>query len=1050
MKAKFYISVLLIVFLALSGKLYAQEVVSGTVLSTWGEPIPEVAVSVEGSAELPVVTDSEGTFRLELEDLDCWLMVQPTGNWRARRIFLNQRSELVIYLTGLNQSSGDEELVIFDQKIPRRNIVAAYGVVQVDNQHYGPAMTIDEHMNGQVAGMYTVDRSGAPGSGAMNLIRGTRSVFSGTQPLYIIDGVPLSTYGLFQSNISGFEYNALLGINPFDISQTTVMKDAVLGVSYGSKGSNGLVFIETLSPSVTRTAIDVDLRTGLSLAPSRQLPQMDAGQHKTLMNELLFSSGYEEEVIREAVPGLFIEKGDADYIDYQHNTNWQDYIFENALLYNLNVQVKGGDEIARYGLSFGYMSADGITRNTGYDGYNLRFVSLLNIFTWLKMDASVGLSINTYDIKESAIVSETSPLMSALGKSPLLNPYAYDEDNKELSILADVNDLGVSNPLAVVENFSANNQNYNFTTTFGVEGRINEYMTLNSKFSFNFNILREQLFMPNKGMESYYNDEAYNVVKAANNSMNSLYNNSYLLYNRSFGDHVISSNTGVHIMSNKYQYDWGLGKNSHPNDEYRAMQDGQDNLREIGGANRNWNWLSFYENLNYSFRDKYLASLSLSLDGSSRLGDEAVGTLKLGGQPFGFFYSAGLAWRVSGESFMQDLNWIEDMKLRVSYGHTGNDDIGESSALDYYEAAKFRETVGLYPALMANNTLSYELINQLNAGVDLSLVGNRFSLSVDYFQSSTSDMIVYNPIEAYFGYDYIIENGGSLVNSGFELSTELGILKGSNFSWDVALAFTSMSNMITEIPGDKVIYSIPGGEKVNEKNFAANSFYGLNYLGVYSDMDDVTEYGNLLDDRGVAYGPGDAIFEDIGGPDGETVKDGRIDDYDKKVIGSPDPDFFTSLATKISYKRWSLSASIQYVHGFEVFNYVRYKNERMIDLSNQSTSVLNRWQYLDQDTNVPRATWADPMGNSDFSTRWIEDGDFLRLRNLTLAYTIPEKWAAFRNAEFYISASNLLTLTNYLGYDPEFSFSYSPVYQGVDYGMMPHPRQFMIGVKLGL
>jgi len=1044
---------LLILFLVLclSGihGLSAQDslVVRGVIRDGSGDPLLSVAVSEEGSTRMPVLTGNDGSYELIVSSERAWIIISPSSSYSQRRIFLAGRTELNLFLSEAGRASGDDPLLVLNQDIRRRDMVTAFSEPRIDKRHHSAAFTVDEHMQGRVAGMYTINRNGDLGSGAVASIRGVRSVYANNQPLYIVDGVPLTTLGLFSSKLAGYQYNALLGVNAFDISAITVTKDPVYGAAYGSKGSNGMVFIETLDPSVTATSIEVDARTGFSLAPDNQIPQLNASQHNTLMNELLFSTGLEEESIREAVPGLFLEPGDPGYIDYQHNTNWQDVVFDDSWFYNLNLKVKGGDEIARYGLSFGYMDGSGVVDETRFNGYNLRFVSLLNIFTWLKMDAVVSLNYNSSLMKEAALLPETSPLMSALAKSPMLNPYQYDPEDNLLKTLANVNDLGVSNPMAVIHNYEATSTNYNFTSMIGAEFTLSRNAFIKSKVSYNYDVVKEQQFLPNLGMELYENTEAHNISKASNNDINAIYNNTYFQYQNNFGtDHALRSQTGVHIQSNTYEYDWGLTKNAHPNDEYRDLQDGQNNLREIGGDNRSWNWVSIYENLSYTFRDKYLLSATVNLDGSSRIGQKAINTLKLGGQPFGLFYSAGVAWRVSNESFLRDLSFMEDFKLRASFGKTGNDDIGESSATDYFQAIKFRETVGLFPALIANDELSYETVSQLNLGADLSLLANRFMFGVDYFVGNTSDMIIFNPIDAYYGYDFRIENGGEIQNKGLELSTFLRVVDGNSFKWDVQAWFSSVSNEVTGIEGNKLVYDIPGGQKVNQEGYAPNSFYGYVYEGVYSSTEDAQNAP--VDDRGIAYGPGDARYSDLSGPDG--VADGVIDEYDKTIIGSPDPDFFGGITTTLHYKNLSLSASLHYVSGQEVFNYVRYMNERMVDLNNQSGSVLSRWQYDGQQTDVPRAVWDDPQGNSDFSTRWIEDGSFMRLKNITLAYRIPGQFLVFKSAEFYVSANNLLTWTSYLGYDPEFSYSHSQIYQGVDYGMTPHARQFIAGIKIGL
>ncbi len=1030
--------------------LNAQDTVlfKGVIWSGIRKPVPNVSVSVEGSSQLPVVTDTSGMFELPVPRGGAWINVSPTGAFKRRRIFLNNQEAMTIYLTEQEMVSGDDPLRILAFQRLRRDMVASHSELDLSDRHRTNAVTVDQHMQGKVPGMLVINRSGDMGSGAVATLRGVRSVYATNQPLYIIDGIPLNSLGLFDSKLAGFEYNPLLAINPFDISATSIIKDPVYTASYGSKGSNGIIVIETLDPSVTQTTIELDVRAGYSLSPSNLIPQMNGIQHKTLMSEVLFSSGMRGEDIRENYPALFLEKEDERYIDYQHNTNWQNLIFDNSMFYNMNLKVKGGDEIARYGLSFGYMSGDGIIKETGFDGYNLRFVSLLNIFTWLKMNAGVSLNFNSSSLKESAVVEETSPIYASLAKSPLLNPYQYDVEGNELTALSNVDEIGISNPLATIENYSATNTNYNFTSRLGFEATLTRDLTVNSNFAFNYDVLKELQFLPNRGMEHYYNQEAFNVSKAANNDLNSLYNNTYLLFNRMFGTaHTLSSNTGVNIMSNKYQFDWGLTKNAHENDEYRALQDGQNNLREIGGAFRTWNWISFYENFSYAFKDKYMLTASLSLDGSSRLGDEATSTISISGQPFGLFYSAGLAWRVSSESFMRNISWIENLKLRVSAGKTGNDDIGEASATDYYNAVKFRETVGLFPALIANHKLTYETVNQVNGGIDISLLGNRFMINADYFVSNTDNMIIFSPIEAYFGYDFLIENGGKIRNDGLELNLYMRIVDANKFKWDLQAMFTRVTNEITEIKGDQLVYSVPGGEKINKEGYPANSFYGLVYEGVYATSEDAAAAG-LRNDKGIPYGAGDAIFQDISGPAG--APDGIINTYDKTVIGSPDPDHFGGLTTAFTYGRWTLSTSLQYMMGREVFNYVRYKNEEMAGLANQSIHALNRWQYEGQVTDMPRALWDDPMGNAAFSTRWIEDGSFFRVKGVSLHYRIPTQVLVFKSAEFYISATNIFTQSSYLGYDPEFAFSTSPIYQGIDYGLTPHPRQFIAGIKIGL
>ena len=1022
--------------------------IHGLVLSNIKQPISGVSISVEGSNLIPVLTDQSGEFTIRSTSGKNWIIVTPAIGYKTKRVFINSRAKITIYLTPDDLSAGDDQLTILSQNIAKRNMVAAYSDIDLNDVSHSTALTIDQYMEGRVPGMNVVSRSGDFGSGAYTEIRGVNSINTTNQPLYIVDGLPLPLQGIFGSNLAGYSYNQLTGLNPDDISKMTVVKDPVINSTYGSKGSNGVIYIETLNPSVTQTTIDLDVRSGINFSPSQLIPQLNGDQHKSLMNDVLFSTGLPEEQIRYTYPDLFLAKSDPNYIDYQHNTNWQQLIYNSSSFYNLNLNVKGGDEIARYGLSFGYNQDNGIIKNTSYQGYNLRFVSRLNIFTWLKMDASVSLNTNSSSLKEAGTVDQTSPILTSLAKSPLSGPYQYDDQGKQITTLAEVDELGVSNPLAVIDNFTATNTNNSFIAAINFESAISKNLVINSKFGLIYNVLKEQIFMPNHGMEHYYDLEAYNVAKATNNNMNSFYNNTYLSYTPKLGKgQSFSAVTGLNVQTNSFQLDWGLTKNANPNDKYVAIQDGQNNLREIGGQNRDWNWMNLYENVSYSYLDKYMLTGSISMDGSSRVGKDGLNTFKVLGNPFGLFYAGGIAWRLSNESFLKHTSWLEDLKLRLTIGQTGNDDIGEASATNYYDAIKYRETVGLYPAVLTNDNLSYERVTQINGGLDISLFGNRLSSTIDIFREQTNNLLVYSPMQSYLGYDFRAENGGQLENKGVDFSILWRAIQRKSFKWQLQLNLSLITNKVAAINGGSIATSIDGAEIVNQNGSPVNSFYGYIFKGVYSTQAQASA-ASLVNDKGTPYQAGDAIYADISGPNGKP--DGVINNYDKTAIGSALPKGFGGFINSFSYKRWTLSVFIQYVFGNKIFNYIRYKDEAMTDLSNQSQTVLNRWQYDGQITDVPRALWNDPVGNSAFSTRWIEDGSYIRLKNISLSYKIPEKFLYFRSAEFYIAVENMLTLTKYLGYDPEFSYSYLQISQGVDYGQTPQIRQFMAGIKFGL
>jgi TonB-linked SusC/RagA family outer membrane protein len=1026
--------------------------VRGKIFDGANRPIPNVSIGVSGSQELPSLTNEAGEFKVVVSSPADWLNIEPGNLFKSKKVFLAGRNDLTIYLSPVELPGGDNKIEFQGQQILQKNIIAAYSALNMNQVKTGEYLTVDRYFQGRIPGMFVVNHSGNPWSGAYTLLRGVNSLNTTNQPLYVVDGIPVTSFGVFNSLLEGNIYNPLLGINPLDITRTTVLKDPAMTAIYGSQASNGVIMIETLDPSSTQTTIDLDFRYGFTQAPFKTIPQMNALQHRSLMSELLFSSGIPGESIRKEYPNLFLTQEDDNYIDYQHDTNWQDVIFSDAAFSNLNLTVKGGDETARYGISGGFINSEGVIKSTDYQGYNVRFVGNLSIFKWLKLNSSVSLNYNKSALKPSAESPETSPILTSLAKSPILQPFQYDEFGNQMNVLTQVDQLGVSNPEAVIQNYSAENQNFQSRLTLDLEASINANLSIHSNFSLSYDLLKERIFMPTNGMELYYDDEAYNVAKASNNSLKSFFNNTYLNYAKNLGKyHFLNVNSGINIENSKFEYDWAMGQNAMPNDQYRDIQDGSNpSLRQLGGRNRVWNWLSVYGQAFYSFKDKYLVNATLCLDGSSKIGREAENTINIGDTPFGLFYSGGLGWRISNETFLHNAAWLEELKLRVSYGVTGNDDIGEVNSRKFYQSVKFRETVGLIPAVIENEKLTYETVSQLNGGLDLGLWGSRLYTSVDVYMAKTDNMIIGKPMEAYYGFVSQAQNGGEMQNSGIDISLFLRAIDKENFKWDMQFSFATVKNEIMEIEGGSLISSVPGINGIEIANIPGehvNSYYGYLFNGVYSTTDEAQSAG-LVNDKYVPYKAGDAIYADISGPDGNP--DGVINNYDKTTIGAPIPDYFGGLNTTFTYKRWSVNAFIQMADGLELFNYIRFLNERMTGLENQSKKVLDRWQYEGQKTSVPRALWNDPIGNSAFSTRWIEDGSYIQLKNVSLAYTIPTDFLVFRNAQFYFSVSNILSNSKYLGYDPDFGGSTLPTGQGIDRGLAPQSKQFIFGIKLGL
>jgi len=1045
---KYYLLLLFLCVALHSVSSQDSLIVTGKIFANKHTPLKDISVSVEGREITPVLTDQDGAFTITVPSGNEWLILNSVGIYKSKRVFLNNKQTVIIFLAEEEMQSGYDDVDLLYQSEKQRDIITFFTNLDLNLVHKRNIVSIDQAFQGAVPGMFTTSHSGMPGQGTVSFLRGIKSMNTSNTPLFIIDGIPLENPGLFGSNIEGNPFNPLSTFDPADISSVTVLKDPTYTSLYGTKASNGVVLIQTLQPQATQTSINVSLQSGYNLSPDNLIPQLNNEQYKSLANEILVSSPVREELFEKRYPGLYVTENDDEYFRYMHNTNWQELIFADSWFYDAYLSLSGGSEISTHALSVGYHNQGGVFKNTSNSRFNVRFVSNLNVFRWFKMNVIASLANSNSSLKESALSFETSPIMTALSKPPILNPYKYDDEGQKLTILDEVDELGTSNPLAVVNNFIGDNKNYRFISSIKGQADISETLKWNTLVGINFNTMKEYVFMPNIGMEKYFFGEADNVSQSTDNQIFSFFTDNYLNFKEQYNSiHSISTFVGFRIHTNNFHSDFGEAKNLPENDQYTNLQSGQSDYRRITGATGTWNWLSVYNQVSYKFKDKYILNTGLSADFSTRVGKEAETTFHFFGLPFGLFYSVGAGWRISEEFFLKQFQGLENLLLRVSYGITGNDDIGNYNALDYYTSVRYRETSGLIPDPGSSSSLKYEKIKQFNLGLDLSLWGDRTSFTINYYNLKTEDMLVYIPQKSYTGYTLLPGNSGTVKNMGFEIIASQRILDKPAFKWNIIPALSFLSNEVKWMDGRELVTPFEGGEFVTREGNPVNSFYGYQFKGVFATAEDALE-ANLVNAKGIPYGAGDAIYKDFSGP--ENIPDGIINDFDKVNLGSPMPDCFGSLLNTFKYHRWSLDFMIRFVYGNDIFNYVRYRNERMADLSNQSINVLKRWQYEGNITDVPRALWNDPVGNSDFSSRWIENGSYLQLKYLTLGYTIPDKFLVFKNAAFYVTATNLFTLNEYLGYHPEFSYSVHPMEQGIDYGLMPQFRQFLFGIRFGL
>ncbi len=494
---------------------------------------------------------------------------------------------------------------------------------------------------------------------------------------------------------------------------------------------------------------------------------------------------------------------------------------------------------------------------------------------------------------------------------------------------------------------------------------------------------------------------------------------------------------------NKTEGDWGIDYNT-PNDQIRSLGNGVSSMREVDGYLGDWNWITFYASANYDYGHKYLATFNLALDGSSRFGNEAEG-ISAFGSTFGVFPSIATAWLLSSEPFLAEAGFLDLLKLRVSYGITGNDNIGNYTSTKFYISQNFLGSQGLIKGNLYNPALQWETNKKLNGGLDIAVFNQRLSFQVDLYQNRIENMI--NIIEAspLSGFNFYIDNEGSFTSSGLDLSLNGRVLNGG-VKWDLGIIVSKYKTNLVEFPVERRITTIWGANIITEIGKPLNQFYGYKTLGVFATQAEAEASGlrALMPNTDlIPFSAGDVHFEDL---DGNQI----IDENDMQVIGDPNPDLTGMFTSSISWIGITLDAGLSFTYGNDVYNHLRYRLESMQNSDNQTPSVLNRWRGEGQVTHIPKAQWGDPIDNSRFSDRWIEDGSYLRLSYVSLSYNIPVKPRFVNSLEIFVSGHNLLTFTSYLGMDPDFSPSEATLTQGIDIGLTPQPKSVYIGIKIGL
>jgi TonB-linked SusC/RagA family outer membrane protein len=1006
-----------------------------------GKPLAGVNISVQEISS--AITEDNGKYTIKIPDKSVILEINGFG-YAKQEIPVRGRDRIDIGLHENTYKGATKSVYTPLGESSSTAIPYAWKSISEDN-NLSVAVTPDVLLQAYASGINVISRSGMPGNGSNMYLHGFNTMNAGTMPLFIVDGMPYENSAYASSLIGNYYANPLASIDIKDIETITLLKD---GVSlYGVKGANGVVLINTLKAKGLETKINVHAHFGVNFEPV-QLPVLNAVEHKNLLSDLYQQAnpGIDPTLINQLpffdnripVRQPWGYEGNVDYYRYNHNTNWQDEIYDSKYNSNYYLNVSGGDEVAVYMLSLGYLDQMGTLKNTHFQRFNTRFNSEIKLSQTFRVLANMSFVYGKKQLANEGDNKRTNPIFASLTKAPFMTSHIYNEEGK-LSPNEEPSDIfGNSNPYVLANNISMANINYRFLGSFELAWKLNDHFNLNGLFGLNFNKEREKTFYPSVGVA--FDDLATALI--TNESQHrvdrlfSLYGDVYADYKTKLGNNQrLSVRVGSRYQNNKAENDWGQGYNS-SSDDFKSIQYGIPLLRQVGGSLGNWNWWSVYANLDYGLKNKYFLNISSSADASSRYGKETNAFLP--------YPSAALAWLLSGEEWMKSVSAVNLLKLRIGYGISGNDDIGNYSGIQYYKPQNILGSYGLVRGNLVNSHLRPEKTERMNVGLEASLLNERINIGLDFYSNTVRDMILFVTPQRYTGFDRYITNAGSMRNTGIDLNLNVRILN-STFKWDLGLTVSNYKNEVLDLQGEEYLTEVLGATVQTKEGQPIGKFYGYQTKGVYATQAEANQEGlHILQGLvPVAFQAGDIRFVN-------QNNDNRIDENDRVIIGDPNPDLFGSISNVFRFKQWMLNTLVTYSWGNDVYNYTRSQLENMSTLDNQAKTVLNRWKYEGDQTDIPSAVYGDPMGNARFSDRWIEDGSYLRLKNLTLSYDLGLKWKLIQNCVLFVTGENVVTWTKYKGLDPEFSLGQNPLYYGIDACFVPQPRTVSVGLKLAL
>ncbi len=1044
--------------IAMSGA--AQVTVTGVVTDEAGEPLIGATVLEKGKQN-GAATDIDGNFKFNVSSSNATLMVSYVG-YATQEVKLNGKTNLTIVLKEDSQVLEDVVVVGYGTQ-KKSDITGSVASLSEAQMKQSIVTNADQMLQGKVAGVQVTQNSGAPGGATSVRIRGASSLNSSNEPLYVIDGVPMSG----SSDIGGFDWmggsngqtkvNPLAAIAPSDIVSIDVLKDASACAIYGAAGANGVVLVTTRRGSAGHTNVTYDGYVAWQQVAKR-LDMMDLREYAL----------YQQQLLAEGV----LNKGnfDSTYSDISllgKGTDWQDEIFRTAFMQSHQVSVTGGNEKTVYAMSGGWMQQDGTIIGSDFSRFNTRFNIDNNFTKWLKIGGALAYTRTDETITRND--GSDGVIMQAMTMMPSVPVYDYDGNWAGPNT---VNGASTWNPvaLAMMTNNTLLRQKIN--GNFYVSADFLKHFTFRAEYAFDASQNQNKSFIPRYQFGLVSNDINQMMQREDHNFF--WMQKDYLTYNQTFNEkHDVTAMVGFEVSKGSWNGTQFI-KNNFTSDNIHIMGSDGDFVSNTGWSDANSS-ASVFARVNYGFDNRYLLTATVRRDGSSKFGPK---------NKWGTFPSVALAWRLIQEKWLQDVNWISNLKLRLGYGKVGNSNISTYLYGSSLQTILTPMGSAYIPSNLSNPNLKWEASEQYNVGLDFAAFSNRLELTVDGYIKQTQDLLMQTFVPSHIGSNSWGEintpyaNIGKTRNVGIDVQINARPVITRDFMWSSSLTLSHNRNKIVALNDDsqRIYGNIDWWAPFQTVTMFAvgqpmGVFYGYETEGLFQNEADILghasqtgskePYSNKIDKVSGAW-IGDLKFKDQNG-------DGVINDADQKIIGDPNPDLTFGFTNTFSWKNFELNVGLTGQIGGDILNWARYRTEGLSSIwDNQAVSVLNRAQTEKIDPNgsddisnlqlakghnrIPRFSNLDANGNQRMSDRWLEDASYLRIQNISLTYNLPEKWAKkvfMQSARIYFNVQNVYTFTNYSGYDPEIgTFNQSSLLQNIDRGRYPTPRTYTIGLNL--